>query len=86
MRSRLAASAKKANTLSRGSGRLIDVLRTWSVTLLIVISRLAPLLFKPRPQGLNPGKGCLLKSSIMKHPGDQVSGCSESLGRLYEKP
>src|SRR5215212_10396426 len=43
MRSRLAVSAKKANTRSRGSGRLIDVLRTWSVTLPIVISLVAPL-------------------------------------------
>jgi len=42
-RSRLVASAKKANTRSRGSSRLIDVLRSWSVTLLIVISLVAPL-------------------------------------------
>jgi hypothetical protein len=34
----LSASAKKANTFSRGSGNLIDVVRTWSVTLLIVVS------------------------------------------------
>lgn len=36
MRSRLAASAKKSNTCSRGSGMLIDVERTWRDTLLIV--------------------------------------------------
>jgi hypothetical protein len=38
MHSRLAASAKKANTFSRDSGNLIDVVRTWSDTLLIVVS------------------------------------------------
>jgi hypothetical protein len=36
MRSRLAGSAKKANACSRGSGTLMDVLRTRSATLLIV--------------------------------------------------
>jgi hypothetical protein len=32
MRCRLSASAKKAKISSHGSGRLIDVLRTWSFT------------------------------------------------------
>src|SRR3712207_9366521 len=34
MRSRLAASAKKANTCSHGNGTLMDALRTWSATVL----------------------------------------------------
>ena len=38
MRSRLTASAKKANTRSRGSGRRTDVASTWSVTSTIVSS------------------------------------------------
>jgi hypothetical protein len=57
MRSRLAASAKKVNTRSRGSGKSMEVLRTLSVTLLIVICRLAPLIFEARPYGLDPDAG-----------------------------
>lgn len=34
----LSASAKKANTFSRGRGNLIVIMRTWSVTWLIVVS------------------------------------------------
>ena len=37
MRSRLAASAKKANTRSGGSGKSMEVLRTCSAKLLIVV-------------------------------------------------
>jgi hypothetical protein len=42
MLSRLAASAKKANTASRGSGRLMDVLKTRVDTPLIVAGAIAP--------------------------------------------
>lgn len=37
MRWRLAASEKKVNTSSRGSGKLVDVVRVWSVMYLIVV-------------------------------------------------
>jgi hypothetical protein len=42
IRSRLAASAKKANTSSRGRGSVMDVLKTWVDTLLIVVRGAAP--------------------------------------------
>src|SRR5215208_7303027 len=47
MSSRLAESAKKANTCSRDSGKLMDVLRTWSSTLLIVARGVAPARYPP---------------------------------------
>src|SRR5215207_9432692 len=42
IRSMLAASAKKSNTSSRGSGRLMDVSKTCVGTLLIVVGAVAP--------------------------------------------
>jgi hypothetical protein len=42
IRSKLTASAKKTNTASRGSGRLMDVLKTCVDMLLIVVSAVAP--------------------------------------------
>ena len=66
MRSRLAASAKKANTRLSGSDKSIEVVRTWSITLFIVMWRLAPLRLEPRPYRLDPVEGCLLKLSVVK--------------------
>src|SRR5215217_7024394 len=60
MLSRLVASAKKANTSSRGSGSFIDVLRIWKVT-------------SPIARGTAGRCECWQRLSC-GHPFDQVQG------------
>jgi hypothetical protein len=59
----LAASAKKANTASRGSGRLIDVLKSCVDMFLIVVGRVSVPVTKPTSSSLR---------SLQIHPAPEL--------------